>query len=348
MQRRNFLKLGAAGTVAVGAAPLLGTVPAAAGPLRRGRLPPLRIPARRSEAITRTLALNSAGDPLAGHIDATVGVGMSGHSMGGMTTHAMLTAFPDPRIRAAAPMSCVDMGNPSGTVKANVLFQHGDRDPTTVYSSARQAYAELPPAKAFHTFVGGDHGSFWGGSVAMRTYLDWMRWSLYGDGTARDRLAADATTSTTRWEFVPGSTTPPPTATYYHLVAQHSGKSAQIAGASTTAGAGLVQAPSSGGQNQQFEFIDAGSGYVRIRARHSGLFLQVAGNSSGADVAQQPDNNTFGQQWSIADQGGAISIVNRQSGLALDVWQHSTADGARISQYTYSGGPNQRFTRRAV
>ena len=66
---------------------------------------------------------------------------------------------------------------------------HGDRDPQdTPYSSARQAYAELPPTKAFLTFLGGDHGNYWGGTVAVRTFLDWMRWSLYGDLAARGRL----------------------------------------------------------------------------------------------------------------------------------------------------------------
>ncbi|MEV4847741.1 RICIN domain-containing protein [Micromonospora matsumotoense] len=307
------------------------------------------LPRDNSEAITRTLALNTAGDPLAGHIDTTVGVGMSGHSMGGMTTHAMLTAFPDPRIKAAIPMSCVDMGNPGGSVRANVLFIHGDRDPTCPYSSARQAYAELPAPKAFLTFLGGDHGNFFGNALSMRTFIDWMRWSLYGDTTARDRLTADATSSTTRWEFVPGSTVPPPTSTFYHLIAQHSGKVAEITGASTTAGAALVQWPSNGGSNQQFEFLDAGGGYFRIRARHSGLVLQVANNTSGADITQQPDSNAASQQWRITDHGGGvISLVNRQSGLAMDVWENSTTDGVRISQYAYSGNPNQRFTRRPV
>jgi hypothetical protein len=32
----------------------------------------------------------------------------------------------------------------------------------------------------------------------------------------------------------------------------------------------------------------------------------------------------------------------------MDVWERSTADGARISQYTYNGSTNQRFTRQAV
>ena len=120
-----------------------------------------------SEVITRTLALNTGSDPLAGHIDTTVGVGVSGYSMGGMTTHGLLTAWPDSRIKAAVPISCVDMGNPSSTVKANVLFIHGDRDHACPYSSARQAYAELPPTKAFLTFIGGDHGGTSWGNAAV-------------------------------------------------------------------------------------------------------------------------------------------------------------------------------------
>jgi hypothetical protein len=38
-----------------------------------------------------------------------------------------------------------------------------------------------------------------------------------------------------------------------------------------------------------------------------------------------------------------VSLVNRQSGLAMDVWDVSTADGARISQYALNGNANQRF-----
>ncbi|MEU0246439.1 hypothetical protein ABZ192_19285 [Streptomyces sp. NPDC006235] len=66
-----------------------------------------------------------------------------------MTTHGLLTAWPDARITAAIPMSCVDMGNPSPSVRAKALFIHGDRDGTCPISSARQAYGELPAAKAF-------------------------------------------------------------------------------------------------------------------------------------------------------------------------------------------------------
>lgn len=59
-----------------------------------------------SEIITRTLALSTAGDPLAGHINTAVGVGVSGHSMGGMTTHGLLTACSRPgRTRGSPPRS---------------------------------------------------------------------------------------------------------------------------------------------------------------------------------------------------------------------------------------------------
>jgi poly(3-hydroxybutyrate) depolymerase len=129
----------------------------------------------------------------------------------------------------------------------------------------------------------------------------------------------------------------------YRLVAAHSGKMAEIAGASTAAGALLRQWSAAGGQNQQFDFLDSGDGYYRVRARHSGLVLQVASSSSGADISQQSDTNATSQQWRVVDQGGSVSLVNRQSNLAMDVWSVSTADGARISQWTVSGAANQRF-----
>ncbi|GGT93048.1 MULTISPECIES: alpha/beta hydrolase family protein [Streptomyces] len=155
-----------------------------------------------SEVITRTLALARADDPLAGHINTTVGVGVSGHSMGGMTTHGLLTAWPDERIVTAIPMSCVDMGNPSSRVKAKVLFMHGDRDSTCPISSARQAYRERPAPKAFLTFRGAGHSNYFGDSRTINTFVDWMRWSLYGDTAARDRLPSGAGSSTTTWESV--------------------------------------------------------------------------------------------------------------------------------------------------
>ena len=154
------------------------------------------------------------------------------------------------------------------------------------------------------------------------------------------------------WKFFSqfdGNPTPPPpppvqVGVYYSLVAAHSGKSADISGGSTAAGATLIQWSAHAAPNQQFDFLASADGYYRIRARHSGLVLQVASPASGADIMQQPDGDAASQQWKPVDQGGgAVSLVNRLSGLAMDVWGASTADGARISQYAASGNANQRF-----
>ncbi|HEX2100582.1 MAG TPA: carbohydrate-binding protein, partial [Candidatus Synoicihabitans sp.] len=165
------------------------------------------LPADLSQILTNTIALNNAGTPFTGRINTTQ-VAVSGHSMGGMTVHAMLTRYPDSRIKAAIPMSCTDQGTPSSSISANVLFMHGDQDTTTSYSSGRQAYSEMPPPKAFLTWLGGGHNAMWSGEPIMaRVGIEWMRWSLYGDTAARDRLASAASSPNTRWEFVPG--TPP-------------------------------------------------------------------------------------------------------------------------------------------
>jgi hypothetical protein len=170
---------------------------------------------------------------------------------------------------------------------------------------------------------------------------------MYGDTAARDRLPADASGSNIRWESQLGDTPGP--SGHYRLVAQHSGKYADIDGVSTAAGARLIQYAATGRTNQDFAFTDAGEGYVRIKARHSGLVLQAASNSSGADITQQPEGTATSQQWRVTDHGdGTVSLINRSSGLAMDVWEKSTADGARISQYTPNGAANQRFTRQAV
>jgi alpha-L-fucosidase 2 len=130
----------------------------------------------------------------------------------------------------------------------------------------------------------------------------------------------------------------------YRLVAQHSGKSADISGGSTSAGATLVQWQTNSGLNQQFDFVASDGGYHRIRSRNSGLVLQVASTATGADITQQPDTNATTQQWKVTDQGGGVvSLVNRASSLAMDVWSASTADGARISQWTVTGAANQRY-----
>jgi hypothetical protein len=170
------------------------------------------------------------------------------------------------------------------------------------------------------------------------------------DGCAGCESGARSWVKPEVWRFFTqfGSDPTPPTkpepGVYYRLTAAHSGKALDINGASTSVGAVLVQWSVHGGLNQQFDFVSSGGDLYRIRARHSGLVLQAASSGSGADIVQQPDTNATSQQWRLVDQGGgAVSLVNQQSGLAMDVWNTSTADGARVSQWTATGAANQRF-----
>jgi Glycosyl hydrolase family 62/Ricin-type beta-trefoil lectin domain-like len=136
------------------------------------------------------------------------------------------------------------------------------------------------------------------------------------------------------------------TSAWYTLVNRNSGKVIDICGASTADGACVQQYSSSGGTNQQFQFVDSGGGYYRIKARHSGKVLDDYNwsTANGASVKQWTDLNGTNQQWSLADSsGGYVRFINRTSGKALEVQNASTADGGAIDQYTDNNGTNQQW-----
>ncbi len=159
-----------------------------------------------SEAITRTLALaETPDDPFNGHLDSSHGVGVAGHSLGGMTTHALLADWRDERISAAALLAAFPAGEPAGDALVNVLFVHGDADPQADYAIAREMYEEIRWPKAFLTHLGQGHDEFVyedGATYPQTrdTLVDWMRWTLRADTAARDRLRADAASDGTAWE----------------------------------------------------------------------------------------------------------------------------------------------------
>jgi lysophospholipase L1-like esterase len=130
----------------------------------------------------------------------------------------------------------------------------------------------------------------------------------------------------------------------YVLVSRHSGKAIDVNGGSTSDGAAIVQWTRSDAANQQFQFVDAGGGFYRLRAGHSGKVIDVSSNADGADVVQRTASSATSQQFRVVDtDSGYVKLINRSSGKALDLWGWSTANGGRISQYTDSGGANQQW-----
>jgi fermentation-respiration switch protein FrsA (DUF1100 family) len=156
-------------------------------------------PADVSYVLTQVIALDSGGDPLAGHLDTTR-VAAAGHSAGGITTVGLFARYRDSRLVAGIVLAGNDLG--VGTAfagpAASLLFVHGNDDPLVPYSSGRSTYDKVPWAKAFLTVDGGDHtkpylneytNAF---TTVAATTTDFLRWSLYRDAKAKARLDADA------------------------------------------------------------------------------------------------------------------------------------------------------------
>ena len=135
-------------------------------------------------------------------------------------------------------------------------------------------------------------------------------------------------------------------AAWYVLVNRGSGKALDVSGSSTADGGDVVQWSRHGGLNQQWQFVDAGGGFYRVRSRHSGKVLDVLGASvaNGADVVQWADHGGVNQQWRLADSpDGYVRLVNRNSAKAMEVQNAGTADGADVVQYDDWGGANQQW-----
>ncbi|MEV7226923.1 RICIN domain-containing protein [Polymorphospora sp. NPDC051019] len=145
-------------------------------------------------------------------------------------------------------------------------------------------------------------------------------------------------------EAPPASAATVDTGAWYVITSRHSGKAIDVYNFATNDGAPIVQWSRNDGNQQQWQFVDAGNGYYKIRSRHSGKFLELPNATDGTQLIQNADNGTTRQHFRLADSdGGHVRFVNRHNSKALDVWEWSTADGGIISQYQDLGGWNQQW-----
>jgi len=154
-----------------------------------------------SYVLTSVLALDTkSGDPLRGHI-ATGSVAAAGHSAGGITTVGLFTSQRDERLRAGIVLAGngVGMGDKYTGPTASLLFVHGEQDTTVPYAMGKVAYDHVPWPKALLSLPKEAHIEPYlipGGkafeAVAKLT-TDFLRWTLYGDRAAKQRLPRAAT-----------------------------------------------------------------------------------------------------------------------------------------------------------
>jgi endo-1,4-beta-xylanase len=135
------------------------------------------------------------------------------------------------------------------------------------------------------------------------------------------------------------------TSAWYVLLNRNSGKALDVYNLSTADGARITQWTRNNGNQQQWQFVDSGGGYYRVKSRLSGKVLDVTGASTanGAAVVQWPDHNGNNQQWRAVSANGYVRLISRHSSKAMEVQGASTADGGNIVQYDDWGGNNQQW-----
>ncbi|MFF0008884.1 non-reducing end alpha-L-arabinofuranosidase family hydrolase [Streptomyces tibetensis] len=132
----------------------------------------------------------------------------------------------------------------------------------------------------------------------------------------------------------------------YVLVNRNSGKALDVYNMATGDGARITQWSRNDQNQQQWQFVDSGGGYYRIKSRHSGKVLDVHNRSTanGGSIVQWADLNGTNQQWRLADSSdGYVRLISRHSNKALEVQGASTADNAEVVQYDDWGGTNQQW-----
>ncbi|WLS43611.1 ThuA domain-containing protein [Micromonospora profundi] len=136
------------------------------------------------------------------------------------------------------------------------------------------------------------------------------------------------------------------------LTAQHSGKLMDVSGVSTVDGAQITQWAATGGNNQKWQAVDAGSGAVYLKAVHSGKCLDIVGGSTaqGAFLQQSTCSNANQQKFLVTATAttGVYTVKSVPSGLCVDVNGASTADGARLLQWGCHTAANQQWRFTAV
>ena len=87
----------------------------------------------------------------------------------------------------------------------------------------------------------------------------------------------------------------------YVLTNRSSGKVLDVGGGSTADGATVIQRPSHGGYNQQWNIKPLGGGFYCLVNRNSGKLVDINGGSQAdnASVIQWPSNGGSNQQWSL-------------------------------------------------
>ncbi len=147
------------------------------------------------------------------------------------------------------------------------------------------------------------------------------------------------------WQFGAGGSTTP---TSYRIANRNSGQVMDVQAPNLDDLAVIGQWSNNGTAWQQWRFLDAGSGNVRLQSVNSGKCVDVTGASTadGAAVIQYTCHDRANQVFTWRSTGdGYANLVNLNSNKCLNVVGGSTALGAKLEQRTCSSATSMQWSR---
>ncbi|WP_369264149.1 RICIN domain-containing protein [Streptomyces sp. R35] len=134
--------------------------------------------------------------------------------------------------------------------------------------------------------------------------------------------------------------------TYYTIKNVNSGQLMDVNGWSTADGASVVQWPSTGGANQQWNIVPVSGQLYKIVNRNSGKALDInaASHWRGTTLQQYTYGGGNNQLWYFEPTSGGYLIRNFENRQILEVSNGSTANGAAIDQWMPLNQSNQAWT----
>lgn len=132
---------------------------------------------------------------------------------------------------------------------------------------------------------------------------------------------------------------------YYIFISRQTGKCLDVQEYSYNERGNVHQWDYVGAENQKWAIETVGNFKYRIKAKHSGLYLDAenAGNTNGTNVIQFPHYG-YNQEWYITNlNNGYFLIENELNSLVLDVAEYSHENGANIHLWQFNGADNQQW-----
>jgi len=156
-----------------------------------------------------------------------------------------------------------------------------------------------------------------------------------GNGAQINQWTYDYNGPNQRWVLAPTENSD-----HFRISSWVSGKSACIELDSTAAGAKVHSFDYTGNNNgQQFDLIDAGNGYYKIRNVKSNLVLEIAnaGTANNDRVQQAADTGSLNQQWRLQPWGDYYARAS--TGKYICIESAGSTNGSPIIQYSWEGNP---------